>query len=71
MRPRSDWKAAPTTLYHLRGYALGVRPLRAGLRNGWSGPASADDAPPPPLAPVLDRLFPELKEEVARFHLPA
>jgi len=30
---------------------------------GWSAPASAEDAPAP-RAPVLDRLFPELKKEV-------
>ena len=34
---------------------------------GWSlGPASAEDAPPPPLAPFLERLVPGLKEERAQ-----
>ena len=31
---------------------------------GWSpGPASAEDAPPPPLSPFLERMIPGLKEE--------
>src|SRR5216110_2417594 len=30
---------------------------------GWACPARADDAPPPPLAPVVDRLFPEFKKK--------
>ena len=30
---------------------------------GWTGPASAEDAPPPPLAPFLERVIPQLKEE--------
>jgi hypothetical protein len=29
---------------------------------GWPVAASAEDAPPPPLAPTLERLFPQLKE---------
>jgi hypothetical protein len=29
----------------------------------WPGSPSADDAPPPPLAPTLERLFPDLKEK--------
>jgi hypothetical protein len=29
----------------------------------WPYPVSAEDAPPPPLAPFLERLFPDLKEE--------
>jgi len=32
---------------------------------GWACPARADDAPPPPLAPVVDRLFPEFKKKAA------
>jgi hypothetical protein len=30
----------------------------------WSGSVSADDAPPPPLAPALGRLFPQLDEKL-------
>jgi hypothetical protein len=32
---------------------------------GWSGPASAEDAPPPPPGPPLERLFAPLKEQMA------
>jgi hypothetical protein len=32
---------------------------------GWSVPAWADDAPPPPPAPLLERLFAPLKEQTA------
>jgi len=32
---------------------------------GWGGSASAEDAPPPPLALPLERLFPQLKEKIA------
>src|SRR6516162_6500870 len=32
---------------------------------GWAGSVSGEDAPPPPLAPALERLFPALKTEMA------
>ena len=36
----------------------------------WSGPVSAEDAPPPPYAPPLEKLFAPLKEEIQKSSLP-
>ena len=49
--------------------AVGVALLITVL--AWSGPAFAEDAPPPPSAPPLERLFAPVKEELKSSSLPA
>src|SRR5262245_8621296 len=50
-----------TCLTHGFSVALALALLAAA--GWWPQPVSAEDAPPPPLAPYLERLFPQLSEE--------